>query len=201
MDQRTARSERSRDRLIQAASEALVAGDGNFELQKVAQLAGVSVGLPSHRFGSKAGLVAAVVDRFYDEVGAVISLAGVTEQDWARREQLRLSRLIGFLYSNPMAGIIISALSREPEVAAVENARWSDLITLTASNIKKGQQRGQLPKHYDAETLSALICGGVRHAVGQALASRPRPSQARLTGQIWSWISSGLALPAAEAKP
>jgi hypothetical protein len=132
----------------------------------------------------------------------VISLSDVTEKDWARREQLRLSRLIGFLYSNPLASIIISALSREPEVAAVESARWGDLITLTASNIKKGQQRGQLPQNYDAETLSALICGGVRHAAGQALAARPRPSQARLTGQIWTWISSGLALPAsgAEAK-
>ena len=75
MDQRTARSERSRDRLIQAASEALVAGDGNFELRHEARRAGVSVGLTYHRFGSKAGLVAAVVDRFYDELQAVISLA------------------------------------------------------------------------------------------------------------------------------
>jgi len=200
MDQRTARSERSRDRLIQAASEALVAGDGNFELQQVAQLAGVSVGLPYHRFGSKAGLVAAVVDRFYDEVRVVISLSDVTERDWARREQIRLSRLIGFLYANPLARIIISALSREPEVAAVESARWGELITLTASNIRKGQQRGQLPQHYDADTLSALICGGVRHAVGQALAASARPDQNALTGQIWTWISSGLALPAPASK-
>lgn len=201
MDQRTARSKRSRDRLIQAASDALVAGEGNFELQNVARRAGVSVGLPYHRFGSKAGLVAAVVGRFYDEIQAVLSLTDVTEQDWARREQVRLSKLVGFLYANPLAGIIISTLSREPEVAAVESARWSDLITLTASNIRKGQQRGQLPQHYDAETLSALICGGVRHAAGQALAATPRPSQARLTGQIWTWIRSGLQLPAPDAAP
>ena len=178
-----------------------MAGDGNFELRHVARRAGVSVGLTYHRFGSKAGLVAAVVDRFYDEIQAVISLAGVTEQDWAGREQLRLSRLIGFLYANPLAGIIISTLSREPEVAAVESARWSELITLTASNIRKGQQRDQLPQQYEAEILSALICGGVRHAVGHALAASPRPGQGELTRQIWTWISSGLQLPALASNP
>jgi AcrR family transcriptional regulator len=188
------RTEQSRNSLIQAASEALVAGQGNFELQDVAKRAGVSVGLPYHRFGSKAGLIAAVVEQFYDEIEQVINLSDVREQDWAIREQIRLSRLVAFLYRTPLAVVIISMLSREPEVAGVESQRWSRLITITASNIQKGQKRGQLPAGFDADILAALVCGGVRHAAGLALQHKPRPKEAELVRQIWSFISTGLQL-------
>jgi hypothetical protein len=83
-------------------------------------------------------------------------------------------------------------LAREPGVAAVENERWSRLITMTSSNILKGQQRGQLPHHYDPDVLASLICGGVRHAAGLALRQRPRPDEALLVSQIWTFISTGL---------
>lgn len=186
--------ERSRAALIEAAAEALIAGNGNFELQEVARLAGVSVGLPYHRFGSKAGLVAAVVEHFYDQLQDVIVLADVDEKDWAIREQVRLSRLIDFLYANDLAAVIISTLARDPEVAAVEAERWNGLIELTARNIAKGQARGQLPAGYQPDVLGALICGGVRHAVGLALAATPRPSRSALTRQTWNFIASGLQL-------
>ncbi len=194
MNRQLQRTEHSRNSLIQAASEALVAGQGNFELQDVARRAGVSVGLPYHRFGSKAGLIAAVVEQFYDEIEQVITLSDVREQDWAQREQIRLSRLVAFLYRTPLAVVIISMLSREPEVAGVESQRWSRLITITASNIQKGQKRGQLPSGFDADVLAALICGGVRHAAGLALQQRRRPREADLVRQIWSFISTGLQL-------
>ena len=168
MGKRADQAERSRAVLIEAAAQALVEGQGHFELQDVARRAGVSVGLPYHRFGSKAGLVAAVVEHFYDEIEAVITLADVQQLDWAEREQVRLSRLIGFLYGNPLA----------------------------AQNIRKGQQRGQLPTAYQPEILSAMICGGLRHAVGQALASSPRPSRPQLTRQLWNFIINGLQLNA-----
>lgn len=194
MNRQLQRTEQSRNSLIQAASDALVAGRGNFELQDVAKRAGVSVGLPYHRFGSKAGLIAAVVDQFYDEIERVITLTDVREQDWAEREQIRLSRLVGFLYRTPLAAVVISMLSSEPEVSVVESQRWSGLITITASNIQKGQKRGQLPAGFDPEILAALICGGVRHAAGLALQQKPRPREAELVRQIWSFISNGLQL-------
>lgn len=194
MNRQLQRTEQSRNSLIQAASDALVAGRGNFELQDVAKRAGVSVGLPYHRFGSKAGLIAAVVDQFYDEIERVITLTDVREQDWAEREQIRLSRLVGFLYRTPLAAVVISMLSSEPEVSVVESQRWSGLITITASNIQKGQKRGQLPAGFDPEILAALICGGVRHAAGLALQQKPRPRETELVRQIWSFISNGLQL-------
>lgn len=194
MNRQLQRIEQSRSSLIQAACEALIDGNGNFELQDVARRAGVSVGLPYHRFGSKAGLIAAVVDQFYNDIERVITLHDVAEQDWAKREQIRLSRLVSCLYNNALAVVIISTLAKEPEVAAVESERWSQLITLTASNIQKGQKRGQLPQHFSADMLAALICGGVRHAAGLALQQKPRPSEEELVRQIWSFISTGLQL-------
>lgn len=188
------RAEASRQKLIQAAVEALIDGHGSFDLQDVARRAGVSIGLPSHRFGSKAGLVAAVVNHFYDEVKAAITLTDFEATDWTLREQERLSRLISYLYSNSLSEVIFASLAREPEVAAVETQRWKDLIALTASNISKGQKRAQLPQDFSASTLSALICGGIRHAIGAALSTRPRPSQAGLKRDIWTFVAGGLQL-------
>ena len=51
-------------RLIRAAQEELIQGRGLLEMQAVAKRAKVSVGLAYHHFGSKAGLIAAVVEAF-----------------------------------------------------------------------------------------------------------------------------------------
>lgn len=187
-----ASSARSREAIIVAAGQALLDGKGDFELQEVARRAGVSVGLPYHRFGSKSGLIAAVVEHFYDELDHAIDLSGVPLGDWTVREFERISRLIDFLYDHPLAPIIISRLARDPGVAAVEAERWRRVIALAARNIAKGQQRGQVPGHYDPRILAAMICGGVRHAAGQALAEDPRPQQAALTREIWDFILGGL---------
>ncbi|MBL8644817.1 MAG: TetR family transcriptional regulator, partial [Rhodospirillaceae bacterium] len=138
---RGGRAERSRLTLIKAASAALVAGNGDFELQDIARRARVSVGLAYHRFGSKAGLIAAVVDAFYDELGKAIDLHDFHHKDWAVRERERLSRLIDFLYTHKLAAVIISTLARDPEVAAVEAKRWTDLIAFGTRNILKSQER------------------------------------------------------------
>jgi len=195
------RSERSRSLLIQAASEALIAGNGTFESQELAKRAGVSVGLAYHHFGSKSGLIVATVEHFYDQLALAIHLDDFVATDWEVRERERLSRLIDFLYSHKMAGVIIGALARDPEVAAIEAARWSALIDTAARNIRKGQARGQIPASHRPAILAALICGGVRHAVGQALAGRSRPAKTRLAADIWRFISGGLQLQGAVNSP
>jgi AcrR family transcriptional regulator len=191
------RAELSRSRLVDAAAAELIAGDGSFEITDFARRAGVSVGLAYFRFGSKAGLVSAVVDAFYDRVARVINLSDSVELDWGRRERERLTRLVAFLYSEPLAPILISKLARDPEVAAVESARWSELILGAARNISKAQKRGQIEAAHDPQILAALISGGIRHAVGHALASPRRPTQEVLTDEIWEFVARGLALPPA----
>jgi len=191
---RTGRAEQSRTRLIEAAVLELIAGNGSFEIIDIARRAGVSVGLAYFRFGSKAGLISAVVDAFYDRIARVIDLADCAELDWGLRERERLRRLIEFLFTHELAPILISKLARDPEVAAVESARWSELIGGAARNITKAQRRGQIAAHHDPQVLAALISGGIRHAVGHALASSPRPSQLALTDEIWGFIARGLQL-------
>lgn len=188
------RAQRSRAVLIEAAATALVAGNGSFELRDVARHAGMSIGLAYHRFGSKAGLIAAVVDHFYDRLEASIDLADFAELDWAAREYERLSRLVRFLYTDELATIVLSTLTREPQVAVVEGERWRDLIEAAARNLRKGQERGQIEARHDAGILAALVLGAIRHGVGQALAANPRPSATVLTTELWTFISRGLLL-------
>jgi AcrR family transcriptional regulator len=57
-----------RERLLCAAQEELTQGQGHLEMQAVARRARVSVGLAHHHFGSKAGLIAAVVEEFYSRL-------------------------------------------------------------------------------------------------------------------------------------
>lgn len=60
----------SRGNLIDAAQRELILGQGQLEMLAVARRAGVSAGLAYHHFGSKAGLIAAVVEAFYDQLEA-----------------------------------------------------------------------------------------------------------------------------------
>ena len=63
------------ERLIRSAQDELIQTHGLLEMQAVAKRAKVSVGLAYHHFGSKAGLIAAVVEAFYnrlEDVDAVL---------------------------------------------------------------------------------------------------------------------------------
>ena len=85
----------SRRRLLDAAAAELVARDGRLEVAPVAARAGTSVGLIYRNFGSKAGLLAAVVDDFYDRYDAQVfdaPLAGLP--GWAARERARLEQFL-----------------------------------------------------------------------------------------------------------
>lgn len=188
-------------RILDAAAEALVAGQGAFEIGEVARRAEVSVGLSYHHFGSKAGLVAAVVEEFYARFeAAVMDINPKPGADWGERERLRLERMIAFHYSEPLAPVILTRLSREPEVAAVEAERIDRHIALAARNVEIAQARGEIPAGLDAHLLGAMILGGLRQAVGQALAAPRRPAQAKLADQLWAFIA-GTARFRPPAKP
>jgi len=121
----TRRGEATRGRLLEAAAAELVERDGQLEVASVAARADVSVGLLYRYFGSKAGLVAAVVEDFYDRLFAETSRARdlADGDDFASRERKRLELSVAFHYRDPLAPVILSRLSREPEVAAAEVAR------------------------------------------------------------------------------
>ena len=108
----------------------------------VAKAAGVSAGLAYHHFGSKEGLLVAVVNDFYDRVERASLMARFDEAtDWEAREQERVRLYIDFLLTDPLGIVVLSRLSHAPGVAAVEAERWDRLVTVGARNIAAGQQR------------------------------------------------------------
>lgn len=200
----SARGGETRERILKAAARVLVAGDGQCEIADVARAAGVSAGLSYHYFTSKAGLIAAVVEAFYDRFEAAVMdinpKPGVT---WGERERLRLERMVAFHYAEPLAPLILTRLSRTPDVAAVEATRLAKHIGLAARNIEIAQERGEIPADLDANLLGAMILGGLRQAIGQALAATKRPAQAKVTEQLWQFIvgTARFSPPSARKKP
>lgn len=192
------RSDTTRRKLLDAASAVLVEGEGRFEIAEVAARAGLSTGLSYHYFGSKAGLIAAVVEDFYDRHDAeVMDINPLPGADWASRERERVKRLIDFHYRDPLAPIVLNQLSREPEVAAVEARRVGRHVDIGARNVRLGQKEGLIPGDLDAKLLVAMMMGGLYRALGQALARSPRPGKAWLTREIWGSIAALARLPEA----
>src|ERR1700761_6630722 len=104
------------ERLIRAAQEELIHGHGLLEMQAVAKRAQVSVGLAYHHFGSKAGLIATVVEAFYERLdAAAFAGAKLPSRIWADRERERIGAYVAFHYDHPFAPLIIGPLSRSPE--------------------------------------------------------------------------------------
>ena len=110
----------TRSRILEAARAAFVDGRGDFEMGDVAERAGVSVGLAYHYFKSKAGLVSALIDDFYDRYDAVVNQRFDDIASWPEREYRRVSEAVGFLFDDPVAPIMLGRLSGSAQVVAAE---------------------------------------------------------------------------------
>jgi AcrR family transcriptional regulator len=194
-DPRPRKSAATRARLIAAATDALLAGGGDFEMSEVARLAGVSSGLPYHHFGSKAGALSAVVDDFYDRYYAVVNQPLDGARPWEEREFERLQSWLGFLYREPLAPIVLGKMGRTVQVAGVESTRQDQLIGLARRNIERGQQTGDISESIDAGIAAAAIIGAVRQAATQAFQDPKPPDLSVLTAQLWGLIAGALGLP------
>ncbi|WP_197520982.1 TetR/AcrR family transcriptional regulator [Bradyrhizobium icense] len=186
----------TRERLIRAAEKELIRSHGHLEMQAVAKRAQVSVGLAYHHFGSKAGLIAAVVEAFYsrlDEVAFKGFKARV--EGWAGREKQRIAAYIAFHYDHPFAPLVIGALSRAPEVLDVETAFTNRQLAAGALMLQAAQRDGVVPNRIDPQLTIALMIGGIRQALIGALMSKQRPNPGKLTDEIWAFMAGALRLP------
>lgn len=142
-----------------------------------------------------------MVEAFYDRMeAAVMEPNPKPGAGWGERERLRLDRMVDFHYAEPLAPLILTRLSRTPEVAAVEAARIANHIDLAARNIELAQQKGEIPADLDAHLLGAMILGGLRQAIGQALGMQKRPGRDKITEQLWSFIAGTTQLKPAKKK-
>ena len=182
-----------RFRLIAAAQAELMAGHGHLEMQAVAKRAGLSVGLAYHHFGSKSGLIAAVVEAFYSELNAAaFANADLSSGPWAEREKARIGAYVAFHYAHPFAPLIVGALSRSPEVLDVETAFTAQTLAGGAAMIRAAQRDGVVRLDLDPGLVIALMSGGIRQAMLGALTREDRPDPAALTDAIWSFMAAAL---------
>jgi AcrR family transcriptional regulator len=188
------RGDAARDRIVAAALKALVGGDGEFEIGDVARRARVSVGLAYHYFGSKAGLIAVLITDFHNRHEAVVNQTFGKSLPWPVREKARLKANIDFLYSDPVAPVMMGKLGGSAEVTAIDSGRRAAMVEMAAGNIAQGQRRGFIAADIDAKVAAAAIIGGINQAVAQAIALRKRPASDRLTEQLWNFIAGGLSL-------
>ena len=184
------------ERLIRAAQAELILGHGQLEMQPVARRAKVSVGLAYHHFGSKAGLIAAVVEAFYNRLEeAAFSPSKLTAPDWAGREKERIAAYIAFHYDHPFAPLVVGPLSRAAEVLDVEQAFTRRQLAAGAYNLRAGQRDGAIPADLDPRLTIALLIGGIRQALIGALTVGHRPDRTELTDKIWVFVAAALRLP------
>lgn len=187
------------ERLIRAAQDELIESHGLLEMQAVARRAKVSVGLAYHHFGSKAGLIAAVVEAFYNRLEEVaFSPTRLTAPDWIGREKERIAAYIAFHYDHPFAPLVVGPLSRAAEVLDVEQAFTKRQLVAGAYNVRTGQRDGVIPADLDPRLTIALMIGGIRQALIGALTSDPRPDRVLLTEKIWVLVAGALRLPAVQ---
>jgi len=183
----------TRQSLIAAAQAELITGHGHLEMQAVARRAKVSVGLAYHHFGSKSGLIAAVVEAFYAELNAAaFDNAAFPADNWADREKARIGAYVAFHYTHPFAPLVIGALSRSPEVLDVETAFTNQTLTGGEAMIRAAQRDGIVRPDLDPALTIALMSGGIRQAMLGALTREDRPAPDALTEAIWSFMAAAL---------
>jgi AcrR family transcriptional regulator len=175
--------------LLRAASDELVERAGAFEVASVAARAGVSVGLIYRHFGSKAGLLSALMRDFYERMDSeVLLIDPAPGASWAERERRRTELSVAFHYADALAPVLLGPLARSPEIAAVEVAHLQHQIGLATKNIARGQADGEIPGDLDPGLAGAMVLGGMRAALAEVLARPRRPRQDLIADQLWRLV-------------
>lgn len=173
----TAKGQATRQRLLDAAA-AHLAAHGTVEVVRIAEAAGVAPSVLYRYFDGRDGLVAAVVEDFYDSYEErVFARRDVPGNTWPVREALRLEREIAFFYGHPLGRAVACGLLREPAAAQVDAARTRAQGQAAARNIRAGQRAKELSPAIDAGLAGAAIIGAVRVMLSEALARTPPARQ------------------------
>jgi AcrR family transcriptional regulator len=190
----SARGAAARQRILAAAAEELAA-TGDVEVAAVARRAGVSVGLPYRYFGTRSGLLSAVVSAFHDRLDEAVTDREFDGATWHERERARVTAWVSHLYDDPLAPVVLGRPGGDADSAGTERQRLHQAIEQGARNIARGQRDGDLPAGRDPELLVAAVLGGVHTAVAVALTRTPRPDRARVAAELWAFVAGAAGTP------
>jgi len=190
---RTQKGRATRERLLACARDIAIANDGHIEIAWVAEAAGGVPSLVNRYFGSRAGLVSALLDDFFDRLRfEVLDLDLDDLGTWVQHERIRLEKGVHFHYTDPAAVVIYTRLSREPEVASTENRHIDRVVKHAAASIRRGQKRGELPSSIDPELAGAMMFGAMQRVMVTALGRTPRPRPDRVVEILWRQIAAAV---------
>lgn len=151
--------------------------------------------LVNRYFGSRAGLVSALLDDFFDRLHVeVLDLDLDDLGTWVQHERIRLEKGVHFHLTDPVAVVIYTRLSREPEVALTENRHIDSVVKHAAANIRRGQKRGELPSSIDPELAGAAMFGSMQRVMVTALGRTPRPRPDRIVEVLWRQIAAAVEI-------
>lgn len=184
----SARGSAARQRILEAAARVL-AETGDVEVAAVARRAGVSVGLPYRYFGTKNGLVSALITDFHDRLDAAVISREFDGDTWYDRERARVTAWVDHLYRDPLAPVLLGPVGGDVDPSGLAAQRLHAAIRQGARNIARGQRDGDLPGGRDPELLVAAVLGGVHTAVAVALTRTPRPDPASVAAELWDFVA------------
>lgn len=191
----TAKGRATRERILEAAGEVAVLEDGHVEIASVASTAGVAPSLIYRYFGSRAGLLSALVERFYERLHEqVLDENLAADGPWVEQERGRLERGVRFYFEEPLFTIVHTRLSREPEVAQAESRQIDLVIGDGADNIRRAQGRGELRRDFDPDLAAAAIFGSLQRVLVAAVSRTGRPSEEAVVEVLWRQVLAAVRL-------
>jgi len=176
--------------LLQTAATELIKNSGALEMTALATRAGLSEGLAYHYFGNRAGVIAAVVDAYYDRFEEAVIDVRFEGSTWREREQQRVEALVGFYYGDPLTPIIFACLGNEPEVVEVESRRFRRQSDLAAKNVSEAQKSGNISPQANPAILGAMMLGAIRWGIMNILQMEGTMSKEEAVQEIWSAVAA-----------
>ena len=189
----------AREKLLLAAAEEL-GETGELEVAAVSRRAGVSTGLPYRYFGTRSGLLIAVLDAFYERLADSAALREYDAPTWEERERQRIHDWVTAVYADPLSPLVLGGLVGDAEVAAANTRHLHLLIELGARNIANAQRAGELPTDRDPEFLAAATLGGTNAILSVALTRTPRPAAGDIIAELWTVVRGAVGLSSAIAR-
>ena len=189
------------ERLILAAAVELFAKQGykNTTVSQVAALSGYSAGLVSHRFGSKFGLLVAVI-KWVAENLLEARLLPASDTATAREAILNYVRVcIKELKLNPtrvraMYVLVGEGLTGEPEVQSKIMALNVAFRQVFTDLIHRGIESGEFSAMADAEDIAGVIVAVLRGVVLLALLDPKQFDPGRLTPIVEASVAAALPI-------
>lgn len=183
----------ARERLL-AAARAELAETGDLEVAAVARRAGVSAGLPYRYFGTRGGMLVAVVEDFWGRLADACLMRKYSALTWSEREHQRVTDWVQCLYADPLSVVVLTGLTGDSDVSAAEARLIASVVDAAGDNIAHGQRTGEIPANRDPEMLAAATLGGIHAMVLVALTRTPRPAPTQVRDEVWTFVVGAVGL-------